>query len=610
VTTAVEVSSVPTAGAAATLPAMLLRHADGRPTSVALRAKRLGRWEEITWADYERRATRVGLGLRELGVAEGDKVAVLAENRPEWLFVDLGAQGIGAVTVGVYPTSSESEIAHVLADSQSKVVIVEDEEQFDKTLLVRDQLPQLANIVVIDTRGIRSLQDPATMSLEELEVTGEQRLRGAPREWRDAVGALPGGRDVAIVVYTSGVAGPPQGVMLSHANLAAAASITTDFYGAQSDEEVLSYLPLCHVAERLVSVVGAVHAGYVVNFGEGGESFVNDLREVQPTFFLGVPRVWERLAASVQFRMRNASWLKRKNYEFWRRRGAKAAPARRRGQRKGAVSGALGWLLLHRSLRQKLGMSRVRIALSGAAPIAPEVLEYFWSLGIPVREVYGQTENTALATATPADDVRIGTVGPALPGVEIRVADDREVFVRSPGNFVGYLGDEAATRASYEGDWLKTGDLGELDGDGFLSITGRKKDILITAGGLNITPNHIENLLKVSPFIGEALVIGDRRPYLTALIDLAGETVAAWAAQQNLQFTTHADLAEKPEVRRLIEAAVAECNRQLADTEQIRAFDLIPVDLDETGALTATQKVRRQKTAEQFSDLIERMYSA
>jgi long-chain acyl-CoA synthetase len=441
-------------------------------------------------------------------------------------------------------------------------------------------------------------------------VMGEQRLRGVPGEWRDAVAALPGGRDLAIVVYTSGVAGPPQGVALSHANLAAAATITTDFYGAQPDEEVLSYLPLCHVAERLVSVVAAVHAGYIVNFGEGGESFVNDLREVQPTFFLGVPRVWERLAASVQFRMRNASWLKRKNYEFWQRRGAKSAPARRRGRHKGAVSAAFGWLLLHRSLRQKLGMSRVRIALSGAAPIAPEVLEYFWSLGIPVREVYGQTENTALATATPEDDVRIGTVGRALPGVELRVADDGEVLVRSPGNFVGYLGDEDATRAAYEGDWLETGDLGELDGDGFLSITGRKKDILITAGGLNITPNHIENLLKVSPFIGEALVIGDRRPYLTALIDLAEETVAAWAGQQNLQFTTQADLAEKPEVRRLIEAAVAECNRQLADTEQIRAFDLIPVNLDESGALTATQKMRRQKTAEQFSDLIERMYSA
>jgi long-chain acyl-CoA synthetase len=608
--TAVEARPADTAGAAATLPAVLLRNAEARGKDVALRVKRLGRWEEISWGEYQSRVERLGLGLRELGIGAGDKVAVLAENRPEWLFADLAAQGIGAITVGVYPTSAESEVAHVLADSQSKVVIVEDEEQFDKTLLVRDQLPQLERIIVIDTRGIRSLEDPATMSLEEVEVLGDQRVRSAPGEWRDAVAALPGGPEVAIVVYTSGVAGPPQGVMLSHANLAAAGTITTDFYGARPDDEALSYLPLSHVAERLVSVITAVHAGYIVNFGEGGESFTNDLREVQPTFFLGVPRVWERVMASIQFRMRNASWLKRRNYAFWQRRGARLAPARRRGQRKGVVGDWIGWILLHRTLRQKLGMARVRIALSGAAPIAPEVLEYFWSLGTPVREVYGQTENTALATATPENDVRIGKVGKPLPGVELRIADDAEVLIKSPGNFVGYLGDEAATGAAYDGDWLKTGDLGELDDDGYLSITGRKKDILITAGGLNITPNHIENLLKVSPFIGEALVIGDRRPYLTALIDMADETVAAWAAQQNLQFTTQTDLAEKPEVRRLIEAAVADANRQLADTEQIRAFDLIPVDLDETGALTPTQKVRRQKAAEQFRDLIERMYAS
>ena len=591
--TAVEARAVPTAGAPATLPAMLLRHASSRAKAVALRVKRFGRWEEITWAGYSTRAARLGLGLRELGVAAGDKVAVLAENRPEWLFADLGVQGIGAITVGVYPTSSEPEVAHVLADSAAKVVIVEDEEQLDKTLLVRDQLPALRKIIVIDTRGIRSLEDPMTVSLDEVDVLGRQRLRSSPGEWLDAVGGLPGGRDVAIVVYTSGVSGPPQGVMLSHANLAAAGEIATRFYGARSDDEVLSYLPLCHVAERLVSVVVALRAGYIVNFGEGGESFANDLRDVQPTFFLGVPRVWERLAATVQVRMRNASWLKRRSYAAWRGRG-----------------GPLAWLFLYRSLRQKLGMSRVRVALSGAAPIAPEVLEYFRSLKIPVREVYGQTENSALATAAPVEDIRIGTVGRALPGVEVRVTDDGEVLVRSPGNFVGYLGDEAATRAALVEGWLRTGDLGEIDADGYLTITGRMKDILITGGGLNVSPNKIENLLKVSPFIREVMVIGDRRPYLTALIGIDGETVGAWAQQHDLPFTTHRDLVAKPEVRRLIESEVADVNDYIAETEQIRGFELIPVDLEEAGALTATQKVRRRIAAEQFRHLIDRMYAA
>jgi long-chain acyl-CoA synthetase len=588
---------------------MLVRHADARARDVALRVKRLGRWEEMTWADYERRATRIGLGLRELGVGTGDRVAVLSDNRPEWLFADLGTQGIGGVTLGVYPTSSESEVAHVLGDSVSKLVIVEDEEQLDKTLLVRDQLPHLEKIIVIDTRGIRSLEDPATMSLDELEALGDQRFQRSPREWRDSVASLPGGPDVAIVVYTSGAAGPPQGVMLSHDNLTAAAESATSFYAARRDEEVLSYLPLCHVAERLVSVIAAVRAGYIVNFGEGGESFPNDLREVQPTFFLGVPRVWERLAAGVQFRVANASRIKRWNYSIWQRRGAKIAAARRRGRRR-LVSEFFAWLFLGRSLRKKLGMSRVRVALSGAAPIAPDVLEYMWSLGVPVREVYGQTENTALATASPADDVRIGKVGRPLPGVEVRVADDGEILVRGAGNFLGYLGDEEATERAYLDGWLRTGDLGELDDDGFLAITGRTKDIVMTAAGVNVSPAKLENLLKFSPFVRDAMVIGDRRPYLAALVGIDIGMVSVWAQQKNLQFTTQRDLIEKPEVRRLVESAVNDVNRQVAEEEQIQGFELLPVDLEETGALTATQKVRRGMAAAQFSDLIERMYAA
>ena len=607
--TAVEAPRAPTSDAPATLPAMLIRHADARAREVALRVKRLGRWEEMTWADYERRATRIGLGLRELGVGTGDRVAVLSDNRPEWLFADLGTQGIGGVTLGVYPTSSESEVAHILGNSVCKIVIVEDEEQLDKTLLVRDQLPHLEKIIVIDTRGIRSLEDPATMSLDELETLGDQRFRGSPREWRDSVASLPGGPDVAIVVYTSGAAGPPQGVMLSHDNLTAAAETATSFYGARRDEEVLSYLPLCHVAERLVSVIAAVRAGYIVNFGEGGESFPNDLREVQPTFFLGVPRVWERLAAGVQFRMANASRIKRWNYNLWQRRGAKIAAARRRGRRR-RISELFAWLFLGRSLRKKLGMSRVRVALSGAAPIAPDVLDYMWSLGVPVREVYGQTENTALATASPADDVRNGKVGRPLPGVEVRIADDGEILVRSPGNFLGYLGDEEGTERAYLDGWLRTGDLGEFDGDGFLAITGRTKDIVMTAAGVNISPAKLENLLKFSPFVRDAMVIGDRRPYLAALVGIDIGMVSVWAQQKNVQFTTQRDLIEKPEVRKLVESAVNEVNRQVDDEEQIQGFELLPVDLEETGALTATQKVRRGMAAAQFSDLIERMYAA
>ena len=311
---------------------------------------------------------------------------------------------------------------------------------------------------------------------------------------------------------------------------------------------------------------------------------------------------------SVQVRVANAGLLKRSMYATWQRRGSRTGAARRRGRSAG-LSGALGWILLYRALRQKLGMSRVRIALSGAAPIAPEVLDYWWSLGVPLRETYGQTEDTALATANPAGDVRLGTVGRALPGVALRIADDGEILVRSPGNFVGYLGDDTATRASLDPDgWLRTGDLGSLDGDGYLTVTGRKKEVIVTAGGLNVSPSKIEALLKLSPFISEAMVIGDRRPYLSALIGVEYGAVAAWAAEQDLPFTTEEDLVAKPEVRRLIERQIGETNRALADAEQLRGFELLPVDLGDLDALTATQKLRRARVVEQFGDLIDQMY--
>ena len=611
-TTTVDTANVPPAATTpATLPGLLLVHADTHPKDTALRVKRLGRWVEISWREYANRAACAALGLRLLGIAPGDRVAVLSENRPEWLFADLAIQGIGAISVGVYPTSSEPDVADVLDSSGAKVVIVEDEEQLDKVIAVRAGLSELATIVVIDTRGIRALDDPMTISLDQLENLGEAPARDVVDIWRDTVTGLPGGDHAAMVVYTSGVGGPPQGAMLSHRNLIATAEVLASFYGARRDEEVLSYLPLSHVAERLVSVATAIRVGYVVNFGEGGESFINDLQEVQPTFFLGVPRVWEKLMGLVQTRVANATPLKRWMYRFWQRQEARTAETRRHGGRGGRLSQGLAWLFLLRSLRRKLGLARIRIALSGAAPIASGVLEYWWALGVPLRETYGQTEDTALATGNPENDVRVGTVGVALPGVALRVADDGEILVRSPGNFVGYLGDPSATRAVLDDDgWLHTGDLGELDRDGYLTITGRTKELIVTAGGLNVSPSRLENLIKVSPFIREAMVIGDRRPFLAALIGIEPAAVTDWAHQHALQFTSHRDLVSQPEVERLIDGIIADVNRQLSETEQIRAFEILPFDLDEIGALTATQKVRRQQVTEHCSDLIDQMYSA
>jgi len=468
----------------------------------------------------------------------------------------------------------------------------------------------LRSIVVMDMRGVGDLDDGSVTTFAELEATGAAEAGALDRYRSSAAGLDP--EDVAIIVYTSGTTGPPKGAMLSHRNLLAVADAAGEVYEASADDEVLSYLPLCHIAERLFSVINALHSGYVVNFGEGGESFTNDLREVQPTFFLGVPRVWEKMLAGIQIRSGDATWLKRTVHRYWVERGRTIAQRQMNGEARPTdrLLHGVGWLMLYRSLRHKLGMSRIRVPLSGAAPIAPQVLEFFWSIGIPVREGYGQTENTALCTYTPDDDVRIGTVGKALPGVELRIAPDGEILTRSPGVFKGYFRNPEATSQTVDAEgWLHTGDIGVLDDDGFLTITDRKKDIIITAGGKNVSPSEIENLLKVSPYVREAVVIGDRRKYLTALIGIEYDTVGDWATRRNLAYTTYGDLAGKPEVQELVQGVVDEANESLAQVETIKRFTLLRKELDEEdGELTATQKVKRSAIEQEFADAIEAMY--
>ncbi len=596
--------------ATATLASRLLEHARDRAGEVAIREKHRGVWREWTWAGYAKRVADVAAGLRSLGVGPGSRVAVHAENRPEWVIADLAAQGLGACTVGIYPTSPAAEVEYLLGHSEAEVLIAEDEEQLDKALAVRDRLPLLRHVVVMEPRGLRFADLPGVLTFAELEERGD--TPDATQAYAESVEALAPDA-TAVLVYTSGTTGPPKGAMISHANLVAAGRSFVEVLGARRGDEVLSYLPLCHVAERLISVIDGIWAGLVVNFGEGGPSFANDLRDVQPTVFLGVPRVWEKMLATVEIRMADASRLKRALYRACLRQGRRIAPRRMTGRTTFAdrVVLALCAALVFRALRERLGMSRVRAPISGAAPIAPQVLEWLWAIGIPVREGYGQTENTAICTLNPVGDIRLGTVGVASPGIELRIADDGEILTRSAGVFQGYLNDPAATAQTVDPDgWLHTGDVGELDADGFLRITDRKKDIIITAGGKNISPSEIENMLKVSPFVREAVVVGDRRKYLTALVGIELDTVGNWASRRGLAYTTYADLSAKPEVRELVDGVVREVNEQLAQVEQIKKITLIGKELDhEDGELTATQKVKRRAMAERFTAEIEAMYS-
>jgi long-chain acyl-CoA synthetase len=595
--------------AGSTLPALLLQRARATPRRVAMRKKDLGIWKQYTWADYADRAAAVGLGLRALGVAPGDRVAVHSLNRPAWALADMGTQGIGAVTVGVYPTSPATELEYLLQHSGSKVLVAEDEEQVDKALEVRANLPELQKIVVVDPRGV-DMSDAGLMAFAELEALG--RSQDGAADFAALVAEVDPAKP-ALIVYTSGTTGPPKGAMLSHVNLLAAARNGAREFEVSPDDEVLSYLPLCHIAERLISVINAISHGYVVNFGNGVDDLAADLREVQPTFFLGVPRVWEKLLAGITIRMEDAGFLKRATFRFWMSRGARLARKRWRGRLGplGRVEYALGWLLLYRSLRQKIGMSRMRYALSGAAPIAPQVLEFFWALGVPVLEGYGMTENTAQATVTPAGDVRLGKVGVAVHDSELRIGEDGEILTRGPGTFLGYFRDPEATARAIDPDgWLHTGDIGYLDDDGYLTISDRKKDIIITAGGKNISPSEIENALKVSPYVREAIVLGDRRKYLVALIGIELDTVGSWAQQHRIPFTTYGDLSSKPEVVELIGGVVDGVNETLAQAEQVKRFSLLPKELDhEDGEVTATQKVKRRAIEEAYGPMIEALYA-
>ena len=589
------------------LSAKLLEHSQMRPNDVAIRHKKFGIWQEFSWGQYFEIVKSVAFGFYELGVREGDKVAIHSENRPEWVFADLGAQTLGSVAVGIYPTSPASEVEYLLNHSEASVLVVEDEEQLDKALEAWDRLEKLKKIVVIDPRGIKTIDDPRIITFEELISLGESDDGKSFEKMIQTISAS----ETAIIVYTSGTTGPPKGAMITHQNLRFAALTWGLVYDFRKNDEVLSYLPLCHVAERVISVANGVYHGYVVNFGEDTNSFMEDLREVQPTFFLGVPRVWEKMLAAIQIRSNDATWLKHALFNFWIKQGGFILKRRLKNKSTfiDSIWFGIGWLFVFRSLKKRVGMMRVREALSGAAPIAPQVLEFLMSVGVPVREGYGMTENTAVATIVPVDELRLGSVGKPLPNSEVRIAEDGEILTRSEATFNGYFKNPEATKETIIDDWLHTGDIGHIDELGHLWITDRKKDIIITAGGKNLSPSEIENRIKVSPYIREAMVIGDRRKYLTALIGIESDTVGDWATRQGIPYTTYEDLSSKDEVNELVSGVINDANKDFAQVETIKYFKLLPIELDhEDGQLTATQKVKRATLTEQFAELIESMY--
>tara|TARA_B100000949_G_scaffold41739_1_gene35366 strand:+ start:923 stop:2794 length:1872 start_codon:yes stop_codon:yes gene_type:complete len=592
------------------------------PARIAMREKDFGIWQEYSWARTWELILDAAHGLLALGIEVGDRVSIQAEDRPEWVILDLATVAVRGITVGFYPTNPAAEVEYLLTDCGATVHLAEDQEQVDRVLEIDPAMvPNLSRIIYCEPRGVRTYSDDRLMDWHDFLTVGRQHRAENPDV---VVGHMADARpdDVMTLVYTSGTTGPPKGAMLTNANTAFCITRIIGDDGLRgnqvptADDLVVTYLPLCHVAERIFSTWHMVSCGLCLNFAESIETVTANLREVQPTLFFAVPRIWEKLHASVMIKGTDASPFKR----LWLRFGLKLASVIGREKvangglhtTKSRLLNLVGYPLVFRALQERIGLRRCWHAGSGAAPIAPEVLEFFIGIGVPVYELYGMTENAAVATGNFPGRMVLGTVGEPYPDIGFRLDEETgEIQTKHPGVFVGYWNRPEQTAETFTADgWLMTGDVGEWVDGTHVRIIDRIKHIIITAGGKNISPSEIENSLKTSPYVKEAMVIGDRRKFLSALIGIELDTVGDWALRRNIPYTTYRDLSEKPEVLELIQGVVNETNEKFARVESIREFRMIPKELDhEDGELTATQKIKRSAMEDAFGHLIDEIYA-
>jgi long-chain acyl-CoA synthetase len=576
-----------------------------------MRKKEYGLWHDISWNEYFKLVTYVGSALISMGLEKGDCASIIGDNSPEWVIIDMAIQCAGGVAVGVYATNAWEQVEYVIENSESKFFFVENEEQLDKWLHFKDRAPLLKKVIVWDLEGLRHFEDPMVMTYDELLQMGRdvaERDPGLLEKRMDGVEP----DDISMLIYTSGTTGPPKGAMLTHRNLTwMGRAITSDNPMNRSDE-VMSFLPLCHVFEQLFSVLGHITHGFVVNFIESPDTVADNMIEISPTVGYAVPRIWEKYSSAIYIRMSDATWFKRIVFYVAMKIG-QARATLMMNFKKVPFYLELLYRMAHfavfRKLKERLGFDRMRIAYSGAAPISPEVLHFFQSLGVNLVEGYGQTEGTGVTCVSRVGHVKFGTVGPPLTGTEVRIAEDGEILVRSPSVFKGYFKNPEATAETLKDGWLHSGDVGEIDEDGYLKITDRKKDIIVTAGGKNITPQYIENKLKFSPYINDAVVIGDRRKFLSCLIMIDEDNVVKYAQDNKVQFSTYKDLTRNPEILKLIQGELDKVNETLSRVEQVKKFTILPKKLyEEDGEVTPTMKVKRKYVNEAFADLIEGMY--
>lgn len=581
-----------------------------RGDQIAMREKDMGIWQTYSWNDYYNHACIVAGGLKSLGFERGDVVSILSEDNKEWVFSDLGTIVAGGVTNGIYPTYQGSQIEHIMKDSNTRILFVENEEQLDKYLSVRDQLPNVKKVIVYDWKGLRGFKDDTVIPLGAFYDLGKQYLSDNPGFIDESID-LGKNDDVIILIYTSGTTGNPKGTEVANRYMLFQTTMAPDPFNVLPSDEVLTYLPLCHAAERLFSVMIPMAHGTTINFAESPETIFQNIQELSPTMLFAVPRIWEKFYSRIQTLMSESTWVGKKAYEWAFKVGfaradylieKKPVPSALELQYKIAER------FVYRNLKQLLGLDRARYLISGAAPISADLLKWYYAFGLTVSELYGQTE-TGMATCVPKGEFKPGTIGKPCPNVEVRIGEQNEIMVKSAGVMTGYRNNEESTNSTKVNGWIHTGDVGEITEDGYVRITDRLKDIIITAGGKNITPSLIENRLKFSSYISDACVIGDKRKYLTCLIMIDQENVEHFAQTNSIPFTDYKSLCASPEVLELIQKEVDDANTHFASVEQVKRFRLIDVLLTaEDDELTPTMKLKRSFVSEKYKDLINSMY--
>ena len=578
----------------------------------AIREKKFGIWVPTSWRQWQQTSKEIAYALHSIGFRAGDVASIIANAVPEWVYADMGVLCAGGVSSGIYPTDASAQVEYLVNDSRTKVIFAEDEEQLDKILHCRARCPTLQKIVVFDMEGLSGFADPMVMSLAEFQALGRNYMADNEPLWQEMIDSRSAG-DLAILVYTSGTTGPPKGAMHANRSVTHQMRHAIDLIPSSDDEERLVFLPLCHVAERVGGYYTSLALGSVMNFAESPETVPDNLREVQPTAFLAVPRIWEKFYSTITIAVKDATPLQQWLYRRAIGIGYRMTDCKLENERPSLalrVANRFAYWAVFRNMRRMLGLDRCRIAFTGAAPISPDLIRWYLALGIDMHEVYGQTENCGVATLMPMERIKLGSVGKAVSWGEVAVSPDGEILIRGDFLFMGYLNQPGKTAETIDArGWLHTGDVGTIDNEGFVKITDRIKDIIITSGGKNITPSEIENQLKFSPYISDAVVVGDKRPYLTCLVMIDQENVEKYAQDHDIPFTNYASLCTATEIRDLIHREIEAVNGRFARVETIKRFHLIERQLTpEDEELTPTMKLKRSFVNKRYAAQIEAMY--